>query len=56
MRYAQIRSMDVSNGEGVGVSLSSFRGVHFTVKIASIPKLGILMVVKNGQKKQKKSL
>lgn len=50
MRYAQIRSMDISNGEGVGVSSSS-KVVHFTVKIVLILIHGILMVVKNGQKK-----
>ena len=31
MRYAQIRSMDISNGEGIGVSLF-VQGCHFHCK------------------------
>lgn len=55
MRYAQIRSMDISNGEGVGVS-SSFKDVTGIVSIVSILKHGILMVEKSGQRKQKINL
>ena len=31
MRYAQIRSMDISNGEGVGIALF-VQGCHFHCK------------------------
>lgn len=55
MRFAQIRSMDISNGEGVGVS-SLFKVVTGTVSIVSILKHGILTVGKSGQKKQENNL
>lgn len=47
MRYAQIRSLDISNGEGVGIS-SSFKDVISIVKIVLTKKHGILKAAKNG--------
>jgi len=55
MRYAQIRSMDISNGEELE-SPSSSKDVTGIVSIVSILKHGILMVEKSGQRKQKINL
>ena len=51
MRYASMRSMDISNGEGVGVSLFTS-----TVKIVLTLIHGISLAVKNGLVRQRTSL
>ena len=46
MRYASIRKMDISNGEGLGVALF-VQGCHFHCKNCLIKKRGILMAAIN---------
>ena len=55
MRYSSMRNLDISNGEGVGVSLF-VQGCPFHCKTVLILIHGILMVEKSGQKKQKINL
>ena len=52
MRYAQIRNIDISNGEGVGVALF-VQGCNLRCKNCLTLKYGILMAGKNGRRKQK---
>ena len=51
MRYAQIREMDISNGEGIGAALF-VQGCHFHCEGCFNQETWILMVEKNLQKKQ----
>ena len=46
MRYASIRKMDISNGEGLGEP-SSFKDATSIVRIVLIKKRGILMAAIN---------
>lgn len=55
MRYASIRKLDISNGEGIA-HLSSFKDVIFIARIVLTRIRGILMVEKSGQKMLRKNL